>query len=92
MVRAAPISTAAMATTTTVVVLSLDFDEGDDADSSVDEVGSESVVDVIDVVDVVDVVDGSGATSTVCSAEATGFVESTRTVHDPCVGRSIEPE
>ena len=89
MVRAAAISTAAMATTTTVVVLSLDFDEGDDADSSVDEVGSESVVEVVDVVDVVD---GSGATSTVCSAEATGFVESTRTVHDPCVGRSIEPE
>lgn len=89
MVRAAAISTAAMATTTTVVVLSLDFDEGDDADSSVDEVGSESVVEVVDVVDVVD---GGGATATVCSAEATGSVESTRTVHDPCVGRSIEPE
>lgn len=83
MVRAAATSTAAMATTTTVVVLSLDFDEVDDADSSVDEVGSESVVEVVD---------GGGATSTVCSAEATGFVESTRTVHDPCVGRSIEPE
>ncbi len=75
-----------MATTTTVVVLSLDFDEVDDADSSVDAVGSESVVEVVEVVD------GGGATSTVCSAEATGFVESTRTVHDPCVGRSIEPE